>query len=299
MAKKRARRLTWDDYLFDGLIYFGLTFALISVIYPLLYILSASFSAPYAVTSGQVWLWPVDFSTLGYEAVFKTNKVLVGYANSLYVAAVGSILAVSAQIMYAYCLSIKDFAGRKFFTVLLMITMFFGGGLVPSYLWIQELGLYNTFWALILPACISAYNIIIARTYMMSSIPYDLYESATIDGCSDARYLVKVVVPLAKPIIAVLALYAVVGHWNNYFSAMIYLSSPEKYTLQLVLRDIVIQNQIDPGMMVDVNLLQRQQGLSELLKFSLIVVSSVPMLMIYPFIQKHFVKGVMLGSVKG
>ncbi len=297
--KGRKMQKTWDDILFDCIVYFGLSFAAIIILYPLIYVLSASFSTPYAVTSGKVWLYPVDFSLIGYETVFKTNKVLIGYKNSLIVACSAAVVSVLLTMCYAYVLSIRDFVGRKFFTIVLIITMFFGGGLIPSFLLIQQLGLYDTYWALILPGAVSAYNIVIARTFISSSIPYDLYEAASIDGCSDFNYFIRMIIPLSKPIIAVLTLYAVVGQWNNYFSAMIYLSTPAKYTLQLILRDIIIQNRVDPTMMIDVDLMQKRQGLSELLKYSLIVVSSVPMLMLYPFIQKHFVKGVMVGSVKG
>ena len=304
MAKKAdtpavKQKLGRDDFVFEVVITILMTLGMLIVLYPLIYVLSASFSNPYAVITGRVWLWPVEPTLIGYQAVFKSKLVLTGYRNSLIVALGGAAFAVSMQMIYAYCLSIRDFVGRGFFTVMLMITMFFGGGLIPTFLWVTRLGLYDNFLALILPGAVSAYNVIIARTFISSSIPYDLYESATIDGCSDARYFISMILPLAKPVIAVLTLYAVVGQWNNFFGALIYLRTPAKHTLQLVLRNIVLQNQIDYTTMTDVDLIQKMQGLSQLLKYSLIVVSSVPMLIIYPFIQKHFVKGVMIGSVKG
>lgn len=299
LSKKRKIKKTWDDHLFYFITNFSLLMALILVLYPLVYIVSASFSSPQAVTSGQVWLYPVDVSLEGYRVVFNTPLIWTGYKNSLVVAAMGSVLAVSMQFIYAYVLSVRDLVGKKILNILIIIPMFIGGGLIPSYLLIQNLGIYNTFWALVLPASMSTFSIFVTRSFIQSDVPYDIYESAAIDGCSDIRYLVSILIPLSKPILAVLFLWSAVGHWNNYFSAMIYISSQSKYTLQLVLRDILIQNQLDPSMMVDASLLQQRQGLSELLKFSLIVVSSLPMLILYPFIQKYFVKGVMIGSVKG
>lgn len=269
------------------------------VLYPLIYILSASFSSPRAVTTGQVWLFPKDFSLVGYETVFKNRYIGSGYLNSIYITVVGTVISVATTVMIAFPLSIRDLAGRNVIMGILTFTMLFSGGLIPSYLWINQLGLYNTYWALILPGCVGVYNVIIARTFFQSSIPYDLYESATLDGCSDIRYIFSIVLPLSKAIIAVLVMYYAVGYWNAYFSALIYISDSAKQPLQVVLRDIMTKNQIDPTTMVDVSLIQKKEGLAQLLKYSLIVVSSVPMLIIYPFVQKYFVKGVMIGALKG
>ena len=212
---------------------------------------------------------------------------------------VGTSVNIVLTVMLAYPLSVRDFAGRKVFTAIVTFTMLFNGGLVPTFIVVNNLKLYNTIWALILPTSISVYNTIIARTYFQSSIPYDLYESATLDGCSDIRYIFTVVLPLSKAILAVLVLYYAVGHWNSYFNALIYLKDAKKYPLQVVLRSIIIEANEDQSNMVDVDQLLVRQGLNNLLKYCLIVVASVPMLILYPFIQKYFVKGVMIGALKG
>lgn len=288
-----------SDQIFNIVNYSLLTLVMIIVLYPLIYVLSASFSTPYAVTSGQVWLYPVDFSLIGYETVFRNPDIVSGYLNSILITVSGTLVSLIVTVMAAYPLSVRDFKGRNFFMALYTFTMMFSGGLIPSFLWIQKLHLYNTYWALILPGAVSVYNMIIARTFFQSSIPYDLYESASLDGCSDIRYMLSIVIPLSKPIMAVLVMYYGVGLWNSYFNALIYLADKSKMPLQVVLRNIILQNQIDPTTMVDVDAMLKKQGLSELLKYSLIVVSSVPMLILYPFIQKHFVKGVMIGALKG
>lgn len=295
----RKIKLSTGDLVFTIINYVILTLLMLIVLYPLIYILSASFSSPRAVTTGRVWLYPVDFSLVGYETVFKNSRILSGYGNSIYITAVGTLISLIATVMAAYPLSVRDLVGKNIIMGILTFTMLFSGGLIPTYLWINQLHLYNTHWALILPGAVGVYNVIIARTFFQSSIPHDLYESATLDGCSDFRYIISVVLPLAKPILAVLVMYYAVGYWNSYFSALIYISDPSKQPLQVVLRDIIMQNQLDPTTMVDVSLLQKKEGLAELLKYSLIVVSSVPMLILYPFIQKHFVKGVMIGALKG
>lgn len=297
-AKGRVRQ-SRGDAVFTIVNYTLLTLIMIIVLYPLVYVLSASFSTPYAVTSGQVWLYPVDFSLVGYETVFRNQNIVSGYINSIIITVSGTIVSLVVTVMAAYPLSVRDFKGRNLFMGLFTFTMMFSGGLIPMFLWIQKLHLYNSYWALILPGAVGVYNMIIARTFFQTSIPYDLYESASLDGCSDVRYLLSIVIPLAKPILAVLVMYYGVGYWNQYFNAMIYLADADKMPLQVVLRNIILQNQIDPSTMVDVDQMLQKQGLSELLKYSLIVVSSVPMLILYPFIQKHFVKGVMIGALKG
>lgn len=297
-VKKRVRQ-SRSDAIFSIVNYSLLTLIMIIVLYPLVYVLSASFSTPYAVTSGQVWLYPVDFSLVGYETVFRNDSIVSGYINSIIITVAGTLVSLVVTVMAAYPLSVRDFKGRNLFMGLFTFTMMFSGGLIPMFLWIQKLHLYDTYWALILPGAVGVYNMIIARTFFQTSIPYDLYESASLDGCSDVRYLLSIVLPLAKPILAVLVMYYGVGYWNQYFNAMIYLADADKMPLQVVLRNIILQNQIDPSTMVDVDQMLQKQGLSELLKYSLIVVSSVPMLILYPFIQKHFVKGVMIGALKG
>lgn len=297
MAKKIKKSA--GDRVFDGINITFLTILTILVLYPLIYILSASFSSPQAVTTGQVWLLPKEFTLIGYETVFSNPQILGGYLNTIYLTVLGTVINVVVTIMAAYPLSVKDFCGRNIFMGIFTFTMLFSGGLIPTYLWINQLGLYDTYWALILPGAVGVYNTILAKTFFQNSIPVKLYESATLDGCNDLQYIIKIILPLSKPIIAVLTMYYAVGHWNSFFNALIYLSDSDKYPLQIILRNIIIQNQVDFSKAIDVDIMLKKQGLSELLKYSLIVVSSVPMLLIYPFVQKHFVKGVMVGAIKG
>lgn len=297
MAKKV--KYSKSDIVFDIVNMTFLSLLLIIVVYPLIYVLSASFSSPQMVVSGQVWLFPKEFSLVGYETVFKNPDIMRGYLNTIYLTVCGTSINIIVTIMAAYPLSVKDFVGKGFLMGILTFTMFFSGGLIPSFLWINQLGIYDTYWALILPGAVGVYNVILAKTFFQSSIPIELYESATIDGCNDIMYIIKMILPLSKPIIAVLTMYYAVGHWNMFFNALIYLSDSDKYPLQVILRNIILQNQIDYTKMQDVGILLQRQGLSELLKFSLIIVSSVPLLIIYPFVQKHFVRGVMIGAIKG
>lgn len=301
MAEKRKSTINSSrgDRVFTVINYIFLILLSLLVLYPLIYVLSSSFSSPQAVTTGKVWLYPVETTLVGYKQVFKNPNVLRGYWNSIVLTVVGTSVNIVLTVMLAYPLSVRDFAGRKVFTAIVTFTMLFNGGLVPTFIVVNNLKLYNTIWALILPTSISVYNTIIARTYFQSSIPYDLYESATLDGCSDIRYIFTVVLPLSKAILAVLVLYYAVGHWNSYFNALIYLKDPKKYPLQVVLRSIIIEANEDQSNMVDVDQLLVRQGLNNLLKYCLIVVASVPMLILYPFIQKYFVKGVMIGALKG
>lgn len=289
------------DRIYLGVIYLILWFSLIIIVYPLVYIVSSSFSSPLAVISGRVWLWPVEPTLLAYETVFKTNQVLIGYKNSLLYAAVGTFINIIMTIIAAYPLSRKDFFGRQFLMLMFTFTMFFSGGLIPTYLVVRNLGLIDKFWVMIIPGALSVFQVIIARTFFQSSIPEELYESSSLDGCDHFTYLAKIVVPLSKPIIAVLALMYAIGHWNSYFNALIYLNNPKRFPLQIVLRDILIMNSIDTTALDKVNIesAMQKQYLSELLKYALIVVASVPVMIFYPFIQKYFIKGMMIGSIKG
>ncbi|RAV23117.1 carbohydrate ABC transporter permease [Paenibacillus contaminans] len=287
------------DRLFNALIYVTLFLFTVSVLYPLIFILSASISSPESVMSGKVWLWPVDFSLEGYQAVFKHKLIGTSFLNSLFYTGVGTIINVVFTLMAAYPLSRKDFYIRNWIMAIFVFTMLFSGGLIPSYLLVKDLGLLNTRWALLLPGAIGVWNVIIARTYFRTTFPDELLEAAQMDGCSDFKFLWKVVLPLSGPIIAVITLFYAVGHWNSFFNAMLYLKDQNMYPLQLVLREILVQNQVDSSMIVDVEEAMAREGLKELLKYSLIVVSTFPVLIIYPFIQKHFVKGMMIGSLKG
>jgi multiple sugar transport system permease protein/putative aldouronate transport system permease protein len=287
------------DRVFTIVNYAILLFFLIAVAYPLIFVFSASFSDPRAVISGDMWLWPVGATLDGYRAVFHNNRIVVGFQNSLFYTVVGTLVSVILTILAAYPLSRKDLAGRNFIMFLFVFTLLFGGGLIPTYLVVRELGLLNTRWALIIPGALSVYNMIITRTFFQQTIPDELLEAAQIDGCSDFRFVWDVVLPLSGPIIAVNALFYAIAQWNQYFSALIYLTNPDLFPLQLILREILIQNQVDMTQITDVDQILQRQNLRDLLKYSLIVVASAPVLIIYPFVQKHFVRGVLIGSLKG
>jgi multiple sugar transport system permease protein/putative aldouronate transport system permease protein len=270
------------------------------VIYPLIYIVSASFSSPEAVSRGEVVLLPVEPSLKVYEAVFAFEQVWVGYGNSLFYAVFGTTLNVMLTIMAAFPLSRKEFFGRRFFTFYFAFTMFFSGGLIPTYLVVRSLGLLNTRAAMIIPTAIAVWNVIITRAFMQATIPDTLIEAARMDGASNFYLLFKVVVPLSKPVIAVITLFYAVSHWNEYFQALIYLRDPEKQPLQIVLRNILVANQnaVDERF-IDVDRMMRQEDLQALLRYSLIIVASIPVLVIYPFVQRYFVRGIMIGAIKG
>ena len=294
-----AIRLSSGDRIFNIINLTLLSIIMVIVLYPLIYILSASFSNSNAVMAGRVWLFPVEPTLAGYEAVFKNPQIPRSFVNTIYLTVAGTMVNIAFTIMLAYPLSRKTLFGRGVITGFITFTMLFSGGLIPSFLLIKGMGLYNTYWALILPGAVSVYNVIVARTFFQSNIPDDLYEAASLDGCSDIYFMWKIVLPLSAPIIAVLTMFYAVGHWNSYFNAMIYLQDSKKFTLQVVLRNIILAKQIDNEMMQDIDAMQKQEGLAQLLKYSLIVVASVPMLVLYPFIQKHFVKGIMIGALKG
>lgn len=289
------------DRIFTIINYTFLSFLLVIVLYPLIFIVSSSFSSTEAVSSGRVWLWPVDFSIAGYKAVFENSSVWTGYLNSLFYMVVGTLINVTITILAAYPLSRskKEFRGRGIFIFMFIFTIMFNGGLIPTYLLIRDLGMLNTRWALLIPDALAVFNVIITVTFFRTTIPKELSESAQLDGCNDFKFLWKIVLPLSAPILAVISLFYAVGHWNQYFSALIYLRDISLFPLQLILRGILTQNEIDPEMMSNYEQMESRIGLQDLLKYSLIIVASLPVLVIYPFVQKHFVKGVMIGSVKG
>jgi putative aldouronate transport system permease protein len=299
MFKTSRIRESYGDRLFLICVYTFLIMVTIVVLFPLIFIISSSFSSPQAVVSGKVWLLPVDFTLEGYKAVFRNPQIVFGYLNSLYYTVIGTAVNVALTVMLAYPLARKTFYGRNFIMVLLVITMMFEGGLIPLYLVVKNLHILDTRWAMILPGAMAVFQVIVARTFFQTTIPEEIAEAAELDGCSDIRFITSMVIPLSKPILAVLTLMYAVGHWNAYFDALIFLKSPELFPLQIVLRNILILNSIDPTMVSNVDQMLAQQGLKDLLKYSLIVVASAPVLIIYPFVQKHFVKGVMIGSLKG
>ena len=275
-------------------------FVLILVIlYPLIYVVSSSFSSGTAVSTGKVILWPVDFSLQGYKAVFSYRQIWTGYRNTIFYTVAGTLLNLTLTVMVAYPLSRRNLQFRSFYMTLFLITMFFSGGIIPNYILMTKLHLTNTRSALLLSGAISVYNMIIMRTYFQHSIPEELLEAAKIDGITDIGYLFKIVLPLSKSILAVITLYYAVGHWNSYFNAMLYLRDESLYPLQLILRSILNVGKIDLSQITDVEVLKQIRGLSDLMKFSLIIISSVPVIVAYPFVQRFFEKGVMIGSVKG
>lgn len=276
-----------------------LVFFIIIVAYPLIYVVSSSFSSGMAVSTGRVLLWPVDFSLEGYKTVFSHRLIGSGYRNTIFYTFAGTLIDVTITVMCAYPLARKDFPMRKFFMVIFIITMFFNGGMIPTYMVVAKLKLTNTIWAMLLPGALSVYNMILVRTFIQNSIPVELLEVAQIDGCSDARYFFSILLQLSKPVIAVITLYYAVGHWNSYFNAMMYLSNEELYPLQIVLRQVLLASKVNLSDMVDVEAMVAKQGLSDVLKYALIVVSTAPILCIYPFVQRFFIKGVMIGAVKG
>ena len=287
------------DKIFSRLNYIFLSIILILILYPLVYTVSASFSAPTAVMSGRVTLLPVDFTLIGYQKIFEYPTLVKGMLNSVFYTVVGSAVSVVLTVMAAYPLTRKDLPGRRFLTVLFFFPMLFSGGLIPFYLVVRDMGLVNTRWALIIPTALSVWNLIITISFLRASIPDELYEAAQIDGCSDFGFLLKIVLPLAKALIAVLFLVYAVAQWNQYFLSLVLQTNPDLAPLQIVLRNILILNKIDLGMIADVRSLAEQQALQEQLKFSSIVVASVPVLLLYPFVQKYFVQGLTIGAIKG
>lgn len=297
MLMKKGK--TRFDYIFDIVNYAILGIVAATMLYTLVFVMSASLSDPNAIYSGKVWLFPVGFTLEGYQRVFKEASVWMGYMNSIIYTGVGTLISISLTVTCAYALSRNDLPGRNIFTAFLVFTMFFHGGIIPSYLIIQKLGMLNTIWAIVLPSAVSMTNVIIARTFFSSTIPKELLEAAQMDGCGNTRFFFAIVLPLSKAIIAVLTLYSAVGLWNEYFAALMYLRDRAMFPLQLILREILIQSQTTDAMTSDVLEAEKLTRIAEIIKYALIVVASLPMLIIYPFIQKYFVKGVMIGSIKG
>lgn len=297
--KSSAIKDSREDKILYTVVNVVLFLFIIIVAYPLIYVVSSSFSSGTAVSTGRVTLLPVDFSLEGYKTVFSHKLILSAYRNTIFYTVAGTLINVIVTVMCAYPLSRDDFPMKRFFSVFFLITMFFSGGMIPTYMVISQLKLTNTIWVMLLPGAMSVYNMVLVRTSIKNNIPYALFEAARIDGCSDAKYFSHILLPLSKPVIAVITLYYAVGHWNSYFNAMMYLNDQNLYPLQLILRQILVANQINLSDMVDVEAMVAKQGLADVLKYAFIVVSTAPILCIYPFIQRYFIKGVMIGSVKG
>lgn len=297
---RKKIKLPREDKIMYTVVYFVMALFMIIVLYPLIFVLSSSFSSGAAVSAGRVLLWPVDFSTVGYQIVFAYKAVFVGYANTFYYTIVGTVFNIFMTTLAAYPLSRKNYQGRSLCMTLFTITMFLNGGMIPRYLQIVNLGLINTRASLIIPGALTVHNMIIMRTFFRNSIPGDLLEAAVLDGCSDIRYLLQIVLPLSKAVISVLVLYYAVGHWNAYFNAMLYIRDENKFPLQMILRTILIASSSTDLTQISGSEAQSAvQSASETMRYALIVVSTAPILTIYPFIQKHFAKGVMVGSLKG
>ncbi len=303
--KRRAiiQRESASDRLYLIVIYVWLAFVLVIVGYPLVYVLSASFSSANAVIQNQVWLWPVHLTLLGYKAVFRYHEIWTGFLNSIIYTVGATILGVSLTIMMGYPLSRKHFYGRKIWVWLLLIALIFPAGIIPLYLLVRDLGMMNTRWSIIVPVALSPFAVIVARTFFQSTISDELQEAASMDGAGDIRFLWQIVLPMSTPIIAVLVLWSVVGTWNSYFNALLFLNSQSLYPLQLVMDNLLILvNVSSSGMGMGGTLTGQQQQLFEdmatLLQYSLIVISTVPVLFIYPLAQRYFTKGIMIGSLK-
>ncbi|MFI7060983.1 carbohydrate ABC transporter permease [Kribbella sp. NPDC050124] len=290
---------TRGDKIALACIYAALGLFCVAVLYPLVYVLSASVSNTKNVSAGEVWLWPVGFTLDAYKAIFDYDSIVSSFGNSVYYAVVGAVVATILTLLAAYPLSRKGLPGKGFIMAAFVFTMMFSGGLIPTYLVVDQLGLLNTRWAMILPTALAVWNVIITRTYFMVTIPEELVEAGKVDGCSDFGFFWRIVLPLSKPIIAVNLLFYAVGQWNSFFNALIYLTNEHLFPLQVVLRQILIQSKVDPSQMPDTSKLAQLKELQQQLKYSLIVIGMIPPLLVYPFVQKHFVKGAMIGSLKG
>lgn len=303
IEKKKIKR-SKEDVIFDTIIFIILSIIFLIVAYPLYFIIISSISAPEAVAGGKVVLFPVDINFRGYAEVFKDDRIMRSFINSIIYTFCGTLINLAVTLPTAYALSRSKFVLKKFVTTFYLITMFIGGGMIPTYLVVQKTGLLDSMWSLIIPGALGVYNMIVARTFFQQNISEELYEAAEIDGCSHARFFFKIALPLSGAIIAIMVLYYGVGHWNAYFNALLYMQTEKKFPLQLVLRSILVQNEAQLNQAASASAAareaaQKQRELVELMKYSLIIISSIPVLVMYPFIQKHFVKGVMIGSVKG
>ena len=294
---------TAKDKVFKVFNYSFLTLAMVVVLYPLIYIISASISDPAAVNSGKMWLLPKDITFEGYRLIFQNSDIWRGYLNTIIYTLLGTSINLAVTLPAAYALSRQDFVGRNVFTGIFVLTMFFEGGLIPTYLVVKGLGLIDTIWAMVLPNAAAIWNIVIARVFFQSTVPRELEEASIIDGASNFQLFFKVVLPLSAPIIAVMALFYGVGHWNSYFDALIYLKDRDMYPLQMILREILVlqemasQNSSMTQSMAEV--MHSKQQLAAIIKYGVMLVSALPIIIVYPFLQRFFVQGVMIGSLKG
>ncbi|WP_129724786.1 carbohydrate ABC transporter permease [Xylanivirga thermophila] len=294
---------TKGDKIFNVINYIILTIILLITFYPLLFVVIASISNPDMINSGQVVLLPKDISFDGYKRIFQDPRILSGYKNTIIYTVFGTLLNLAVTIPAAYALSRKDLVGRNIITIIFMITMFFSGGLIPTFLLMKRLHLLNTRWAILILGATSMWNIVITRTFFENNIPGELQEAAEIDGCSDFKIFFSIILPLSSPIIAVMTLFFGVAHWNNYFKALIYLSDKKLFPLQIILREILVKSEFDAQMLLigshDTGTLMDELRAAEQIKYALIIIATLPVMLAYPFVQKYFVKGVMVGAIKG
>lgn len=292
-------KMSKGDKVFIGIVYVFLLLLLVTVVLPLLYVISNSLSSPEAVATGRVGIFPVGFSLDAYKKLLKQDTLIRGFLNTLLYTVSGTFLNVSMTLITAYPLSRKDLVGKKIFIWYFTFTMLFSGGMIPSYLLIQSLGMVNTRWVMIIPGAMAVGNMIITRTFFQTTIPYDLNEAALIDGANDTKIFFSIILPLSTPIIAVLGLFAAVAHWNSYFGAMIYLSDPKLFNIQLLLRNFMSNITALSDSNDSIADASKAAGIAEVMKYAMIVFTSLPVMILYPFLQKYFLKGIMVGSLKG
>lgn len=300
-AEKVSVSQTRGDKVFGVINAIFIVFITIITLYPLIYVCSASISSPASVTSGRMWLWPTDITLEGYKRILKNSEIWMGYVNTILYTVVNVVISLAVTLPAAYALTVKSLPGRKFIVFVFSVTMFFSGGMIPLYVVCRNLGLVNTLWAVILPSATSMWYIILTRTFFQSTIPHELEEASEIDGCSVFATFLRIVLPLSAPIIAVMALYFGVGRWNSYFGEMIFLRDRGKFPLQLFLREILIVatfNQ-ENASNADAITMAEQLRIASIIKYATMIVATLPVIAAYPFIQRYFVKGVMIGSIKG
>ncbi|MCL1990735.1 MAG: carbohydrate ABC transporter permease [Defluviitaleaceae bacterium] len=307
VAEVQARKKTWKiqeskgDKVFLFFIYVYLVLALIVTLYPLIFVLSASISEPHYVASGQMVLWPMGVTWEGYQLIFNNSDIWRGYGNTIIYTVLGTLVNLVVTIPAAYALSRPEFYGKKVFMIFIMITMFFGGGIIPTFILIQNLGMRDTIWAIILPGATAVWHILVTRAFFASNIPREMEEAAIMDGCNDFVMFIKIILPLSMPIIAVMALFFGVANWNSWFPALIFLRDRSMWPLQMILRELLVQQNMHsmPEGADAAIAAHRRQQLAQVIRYGVMVVSTVPIIMVYPFLQKYFVKGVLIGSVKG
>jgi ABC-type glycerol-3-phosphate transport system permease component len=294
------RKTTGSDKAFYVLDFVLLSFCGLIVFIPLLNVFAQAFSDPQSVLAGKVLLWP-RYPTIGtFTLIMRNPSIMTGYLNTLFYASAGTCINLVMTVLCAYPLSRSDFVGRNFFTVIFAFTMMFGGGMIPTYILMKNLGLINTRLVMLLPCAMTVWNMILARTFFQNTIPKELYESAELDGASDMWTLLKIVLPLSTPILAVLTLFYAVGtHWNSYFDAMMYLNSPNLFNIQLILRNAIANIAALVSETRDMSQIEKTAAVMEASKYAIIVISMLPVLIIYPFVQKYFIKGIMIGAIKG